>query len=234
MRCFTLGVIFAVATLVAGGRSWAQTYKTITINDEYSDWAGVPVLNSDAGDNSGGPDIGNTQIANDSQYLYIRNTYANGLTLQTYIGIDVDENAATGWDVFGLGLLGSDAGWVNQIGVAQAAGVFNSGPLTGDFSPGGYALLAPLVDSPSRELAISLTSLRTGGLPIFPDNTIRLVIYTDSGQGADGLPAGFPGDSGINGDMTAVINYTLAVPEPGGVAALFATLGACVARRRRR
>ena len=212
----------------------AGTYKTITIDDLYGDWAGVPVVDSDAGDNFGGPDIGDTQIANDGQYLYIRNTFPNNLTLSTYIAIDADQNPATGFDIFGLGILGSEAGWQNDFGFSQATGTFNSGPLIGaDFFGAGHALLSPFGNFSQRELAISLANANNGGLATFPGNAIRLLIYTDTGTGADGLPAGFPGDSGLNGDISAVIDYTLAVPEPASAYLLMlgVALGASRGRR---
>jgi hypothetical protein len=215
----------------------AGYFTTITIDDLYADWSGVPVVNADGGDNFGGPDIGDTQIANDGQYLYIRNTFPNSLVLSTYIAIDVDQNPATGFNVFNLGTMGSEAGWQNDFGFSQATGVFNSGPLIGDFFGGGHALLAPFGNFASRELAISLANANNGGQPTFPDATISLLIYADTGTGADGLPAGFPGDSGLNGDVTAVIHYTLAapasVPEPAGLI-LLATAGiGCWLFRRR-
>jgi hypothetical protein len=215
---------------------FAGTFKTITIDDAYADWAGVPVVDSDAGDNSGGPDIGDTQIANDGQYLYIRNTFPNSLQLSTYIAIDADQNPATGFDVFSLGILGSEASWQNDFGFSQATGTFNSGPLIGaDFFGAGHALLSPFGNFPQRELAISLANANNGGLPTFPGNAIRLLVYTDTGVGADGLPAGFPGDSGLNGDISAVIDYTLAVPEASsGLLALVAGFGLAVRRRRTR
>jgi hypothetical protein len=211
----------------------AGHFANITIDDSYGDWAGVPVVDSDAGDNFSGPDIGDTQIANDANYLYIRNTFPNSLQLSTYIGIDVDQNPATGFDVFSLGLLGSEAGWQNDFGFSQATGVFNSGPLIGaDFFGAGHALLAPFGNFGQRELAISLANANNGGLPTFPGNTIRLLIYTDTGAGADGLPAGFPGDSGINGDISAVINYTLTVPEPTALTLMtIAGFGVLILRR---
>jgi hypothetical protein len=231
-----LACLAAVALMAAPSAIplFAGTFKTITIDDAYADWAGVPVVNSDAGDNFGGPDIGDTQIANDGQYLYIRNTFANNLQLSTYIAIDVDQNPATGFDVFGLGILGSEAGWQNDFGFSQATGTFNSGPLIGaDFFGAGHALLAPFGNFGQRELAISLANANNGGLPTFPGNSIRLVIYSDTGAGADGLPAGFPGDSGLNGDISAVIDYTLAVPEASsGLLALMAGFGLAVRRPR--
>lgn len=218
----------------AGGLATAGTFKTITIDDLYADWAGVPVLDSDGGDNFGGPDIGDTQIANDNQYLYIRNTFANNLALGTFITIDVDENPATGFDIFSLGLVGTEAGWQNDFGFTQATGSFNDGVgLTGEFFGGGHANMAPFADVGSRELAISLSNMRNGGGATFPDNTIRLLVWVDKGTGADGLPAGFPGDDGRNYDVSAVINYTLAVPEASSFALATIAGGSLLIRRRK-
>jgi hypothetical protein len=232
-KTFLMGSAIAACLTLASASLHAGYFANITIDDAYADWAGVPVVDSDAGDNSGGPDIGDTQIANNGQYLFIRNTFPNSLQLSTYIAIDVDQNAATGFDVFGQGLVGSEAGWQNDFGFSQATGVFNSGPLIGaDFFGGGHALLAPFGNFGSRELAISLATQHNGGLPIFPGSTIRLLLYTDSGAGADGLPGGFPGDSGINGDISAVIDYTLAVPEPHSLVMLLtAGIGLFVRRQ---
>ena len=136
-----------------------------------------------------------------------------------------------------MGILGSEAGWQNDFGFSQATGLFNSGPLAGPFFGAGHALLAPFGNFATRELAISLANLNNGGLSTFPDNTIRLLIWTDSGTGADGIPAGFPGDTGVNGDWT-LIDYTLddsaSVPEPTSLVLLTtAGIGRWLFRRRR-
>jgi hypothetical protein len=211
----------------------AGTFKTIAIDGDYSDWAGVPVLDSDPVDNFSGPDIGDTQIANDSQYLYIRNTFHNDLSLGTFVTVDVDENPATGFDIFGLGLVGTEAGWQNDFGFTEATGVFNDGVgLSGDFFGGGHALLDLFADSGSRELAVSLANMRNGGGATFPDHTIRLMVWTDKGTGADGLPLGFPGDDGRNYDVSGVIDYTLAVPEPASARLAMIVGGLLLLRRR--
>jgi hypothetical protein len=211
----------------------AGVFKTITIDGDYSDWAGVPAVDSDPADNFSGPDIGDTQITNDSQYLYIRNTFHNNLSLGTFLTVDVDEDPTTGFNIFGLGLVGTEAGWQNDFGFTQATGVFNDGVgLSGEFFGGGHALLDLFADSGSRELAVSLANLRNGGGATFPDNTIRLMLWTDKGTGADGLPLGFPGDDGRNYDVSGVINYTLAVPEPAS-ATLVLLFGALLPLRRR-
>jgi PEP-CTERM motif len=216
-----------VASSLCGSGLHASTFKTITIDDDYSDWVGVPVLDSDGGDNQGGPDIGETQIANDNNYLYVRNTFPNNLALGTFISLDVDQNAATGYDLFGLGLMGSDAGWQNDFAFAQATGVFNSGGLSGEFFGGGHALLSPFANAGSRELAFSLSALfAANNAPVFPDNTISLLVWTDLGVGPDGTFGGF------NGDVSRVIQYTLAVPEPSSIVMACIALVA-IGRRRR-
>jgi hypothetical protein len=230
---FRLALIMVIAAMTCRLAS-AGTFKTISIDGDYSDWSGVPVIDSDPVDNTSGPDIGNTQIANDATHLYIRNTFHNNLSLGTFITVDVDENPATGFNIFGLGLVGSEAGWQNDFGFTEATGSFNDGVgLTGDYFGGGHALLDSFVDSGSRELALSLANMRNGGGATFPDNTIRLLVWTDKGVGADGLPSGFPGDDGKNYDVSGVINYTLAVPEPASASGA-ALAGALLLARRRR
>jgi hypothetical protein len=231
-RTFLRFAVLTLAVSCLAGPALAGTFKTIAIDDLYDDWTGVPVVDADAADNFSGPDIADTQIANDGQYLYIRNTFHNRLALGTFLAIDVDGDVTTGFDIFTQGLIGSEAGWQNDFGFAQATGVYNSGPLSGDYFGGGHALLAPFANASTRELAISLTALRTGGLPIFPDNTIKLMFWTDLGVGADGFPTGFPGDDGRNFDVSGVIEYTLAVPEPSTFALAFIAIAGCVARRR--
>ena len=93
--------------------------------------------------------------------------------MQTYIALDIDSNPATGYDIFGLGLIGSEAGWQNDFAFRQSTGVFNSGGLSGDYFGGGHALLSPFADAATnRELAISLDALfAADNSPVFPDDT---------------------------------------------------------------
>ena len=170
------GVPFSQVHCAVSAELQAGYFANIAIDDQYDDWTGVPVADSDAGDNFGGPDIGDTQIANDDKYLYIRNTFPNSLQLSTYIGVDADQNPGSGFNIFGLGIIGSEAGWQNDFGFSQSAGVFNSGPLIGaDFFGAGHALLSPFGNFPQREMAISLANANNGSLPTFPSNTIQIV-----------------------------------------------------------
>jgi hypothetical protein len=210
---------FAIIISAMGSPTlYAGTYRTITIDNAYADWVGVPVLDSDGGDNAGGPDIGDTQIANDDDNLYIRNTFPNSDALSTYIALDIDSNPATGYDIFGLGLIGSEAGWQNDFAFAQSTGVFNSGGLSGDYFGGGHALLSPFADAPNRELAISLDALfAADNSPVFPDGTFSLLIWTDNGF-----------------DVSARIDYTLATAVPEGSTLMFVPLAAVALLRHHR
>lgn len=216
----------------------AGTFKTITIDSDYSDWASVPALDDDSGDNSGGPDIGVTKIANDANYLYIYNTFPNGVELSTFTAIDFDSDSGTGFDVFGLGQIGAEAGWQNDFPFTQDAANFNNGNgMSGDFFGSGAALLNDFANGTERELAISLDIVFNAGTQaysgsdVFDDDTFDILFWTDAGLGADGIPAGLSGDTGINGDVSAAISYELAVPEPTAALMLSAGLLTLVRRR---
>ncbi|MEM8946317.1 MAG: PEP-CTERM sorting domain-containing protein [Planctomycetota bacterium] len=224
-RTIATAVVWVSVALLSAAAS-AGTYRTITIDDDHSDWVGVPVLDSDPADNPGSIDIAETQIANDDDFLYIRNTFHGSLSLNLFTGIDVDEDVATGFDIFGLGLIGQDSGWQTDFPFTSSnglgGGVFNDGfGMTGDFFGSGAALIDAFVDSNERELAISLDIIRNGPgtlVDVFPDDTVRLLFWSDQGQG----------------EVSGVINYTLAVvPEPASFALLCMAASCGVAVRQR-
>jgi PEP-CTERM motif len=204
--------------LAATGSAQAGTFATITIDDVYADWAGIPVVDSDPLDNPGFVDFADTQIANDNDFLYIRNTYWGPKSLGTFMGIDIDDDFDTGFNIFGLNLIGQDAGWQNDFPFTSGDNVFNDGQgMSGDFFGSGAGLLSPFADTTTREMAISLdVLLNEDNSALFPDNTIRILFWTDQSAG----------------DVTGVINYTLAVPEPASMALL--GLGGLAMLKRRR
>ena len=203
--------------LAMTGSAQAGTFATITIDDAYGDWAGVPVVDSDPMDNPGFVDFADTQIANDNDFLYIRNTYWGPKALGTFMGIDIDDDFNTGANIFGLNLIGQDAGWQDDFPFTSTDLLFNDGlGMSGDFFGSGAGLLSPYADVTSREMAISLdVLLNVDNSALFPDNTIRILFWTDQSAG----------------DVTTVINYTL-VPEPASMA-LVGLGGLAMLRRRR-
>ena len=204
-------------SMLVGLSASASTFATLTIDGVYTDWDAIPALDTDAADNAGFVDFHVTKIANDGQYLYIYNSFHEAKSLGAFTALDVDSNTATGFDVFGLGLIGSEAGWQNAFPFTQDSANFNNGiGMSGDFFGSGAALLTPFADGFERELAISLDAVFNGSnAPVFADDVFDLLFWTDQG----------------NGDVTATISYTLAVPEPATLG-VFAT-AALVALRRR-
>ena len=210
-------------TLVAallGSNAQAGTFMTATIDGSFAEWAGVPVLNADGGDNAGSVDIGNVQIANDDDFLYISVTYPNTLSTSTYISIDSDSNTATGFDVFSLGMVGAEASWQNDFPFTNGDGVFNNGlGISGDFFGSGAALISSPGDVAQKEWAISLDiTFNEDGSSVFDDADFDILIWTDAGAG----------------DVSAPISYTLAtsVPEPSSIALLGLTSLGLLRRRR--
>lgn len=217
----TLRVAGCVAVLaMLSTTAWAGTFTNIAIDGAFADWAGVPVLDSDAADNAGSVDLADIQIANDNDNLYIRATYHGALAQSTFIAMDIDQDPNTGFDVFTLGLIGSEVSWQNDFGFEQFSGLFNAGSMAGPNFGGGHALMSPFGESSSREWSISLDALHGGGVygsgTIFPDDSFDILLYSDAGVG----------------DVSSNISYTLAVPEPTSV--VLGLVGCCLLTSQRR
>jgi hypothetical protein len=179
------------------------TYAKISIDGSFCDWAGVPVLYTDDSGDGDPIDLATIQMANDESNLYIRLTYHTAVNPQsgagTSLAIDNDSNPATGFDIFGLGLVGSEAGWQNDFPFAQSNGVFNAGDITG-----GAALIAPYNSTTTeQEYAIPRSATFTAnGQPVFPGDSFALLVYTTDGTN----------------DVAGPVSYTFA-PEPPPVPA---------------
>ena len=83
-------------------------------------------------------DLASLSMANDSSNLYLLITYNQPVNpnssdgTNVYLAVDNDSNLSTGFDVLGLGLIGSEVGWENDFPFAQSNGVFNTnGGITG-------------------------------------------------------------------------------------------------------
>jgi hypothetical protein len=166
----------------------AGTYAKITVDGNFSDWAGVPVLATLAPGTSGTTlDLATLSMANDNSNLYLLVTYQTPVNPNAgpsvFLSLDNDNNTNTGFNVFGLNLVGSEAGWQNDFPFAQSNGVFN----TGGGLTGGAAAIAPFNSvTMTQEYAIARSAtFTTNGLPLFPNNTFTLLTYADPTPNAD-------------------------------------------------
>ena len=204
----TVTVKLAAVALLAFGsltlRASAGTYLTPTIDGNGSEWASVPIAINDPAE--GAPiDIATVQIANDDNYIYFRVTFHLAVNPQSgsglFLAIDNDNNTATGYDIYGLGLIGSEFGLENDFPFEQATGVFN----TGGGVTGGNGIIA-LYNSvvTEQEIAVSRAATFTAsGNPVFPNSTIGVAFYSTDGSG----------------DFAGTATYTFAtVPEPSTLA----------------
>jgi hypothetical protein len=179
------------------------------LGTEFDDWAGsgIPVVDMDPADNPGGSfiDLANLQIANDSSYIYLHMTMHNPpISLgNLYVAFDTDQNLATGFDWFGIGLIGSEFAYQTDFPFQQATGVFN----TGATILGEIALIFPFWTEAGPpfgneiEWRIPLSAMigPEPGTPAFPNDSFDLLVAT-----TDGL-----------GDVSQPIRYTLAEPPAG-------------------
>ena len=168
---------------------------------EFADWdaLGLTLATTDAADNPGFIDIASVEVANNDEFLFLRIKYHTTLSANTFIAIDTDQNTATGFDIFELGEIGSDAAFQNDFPFLQGVGAFNTGiAQTGGPLGNGGASIFPFFDQngDQKELAIpirdAMISFPSG--PTYPNDSIDIMIYTDQG----------------NADVTEVISYTFA------------------------
>lgn len=194
----------AAATLATCGlssRLFAGTYASIGIDGNFSDWTNVPITLTDPTGDGNPTDFGNIQLANDDNYLYLHVTYNTPVNPQAGAGVflafDTDSNTATGFNVYGLGTVGSELGYQNDFPFRQASGNFN----TGDTVNNGGALIAPYAATTTDQEYAILRSATFGSdnSPIFPNTSFSLMLYTN------GNPAE---------DVTTAIPYTFAIFDP--------------------
>src|SRR5262245_6029739 len=117
--------IFTLTGLVAP----AGTFKHITIDGDFTDWAGVPVTYSDASEEgaSAGTDFKDVWIAHDQDYVYGRVSFYNTgdlLRAQNNVFVNGDGDFATG---FGIRGTGSEMVIQGGTGYQEKNGNFNDG-----------------------------------------------------------------------------------------------------------
>ena len=180
----------------------------------FDEWSSIPLALTDPQDNPSALnliDIKDVKIANDSNFIYIYASGWRGRTKGLYLAFDTDQNVNTGFNIYGLGLVGSELGYVSDFPFDQRTpGVFNSnsnngtgscctgGPL--DVDNGGAALYPGWdVEYDQREWGVPLDAVWSVNQPFgptIPNKTFNLMLWTDQGLT----------------DVTDVITYTLATP----------------------
>ncbi|HSA03702.1 MAG TPA: hypothetical protein P5055_23490, partial [Candidatus Paceibacterota bacterium] len=138
-RSFALIWLMSCLAFGSPQEASAGTFKHITIDGTFTDWAGVPpAAVDDEGDEIpgtlGGFDLREVYVANDDQYVYLRIVIHSSSSNTDYTKyhhhfyIDSDNDPATGHAVYGLGseMLIEDAG-----GYSERYGTFNDGEMTG-------------------------------------------------------------------------------------------------------
>lgn len=226
----TLNRLLALAALsTAAVTANAGTFANISVVDgNFDDWAGIDAAYTDPSGDGAPGDINQVFIANNETTLFIRVTFYTAVNPQLlggfYISVDNDSNAATGYNVYSAGIVGSEAGWQNDYPFQQATNVFNTGAETS----GAAAGVSPYYTvTTSQEISISRSAIMdtsTGALA-FPNNSFNLALYFNGGT---------------QDDITGAIAYTFAsasaVPEPSTYAAFAGAgvLALAVLRRRNR
>src|SRR5213076_1420337 len=112
----------------------AGTFKHITIDGSFDDWAGIPpaFTRSDP-DTTTSVAYKDIYVANDETYLYIRFTLfsaADPFTSHENIFLDTDNNVGTGFSAAG-GRVGSEMLIQGGAGYQEKNGGFNEGAING-------------------------------------------------------------------------------------------------------
>jgi hypothetical protein len=171
VACVTAAVWMYAAIASAG------TYKNITIDGDFGDWTGVPLLHtSPTNNNPNVVDYQDIYAANDENYLYIRftlHTAANPFTFLQNIFVDADNDGLTGFGAGGY--IGSELLIQEGTGYQEKNGIFNAGTVTNL----SWAA-APSGSGTNFEARISRAARNTSdGLLVFTNDTIAFVLEAE-------------------------------------------------------
>ena len=224
-----LAAVAACTVGFLGTAVHAGTYAPITIDGNFSDWTNVS--RSAASGTADGATIDPIQLklANDATNMYVLITFATPVASATvdgtYLVVDSDGNKATGFDVFGQGVIGSNTAFENDYPFSEATGNYNDGTQP----TGATFTVAPsnTTTTSQEEIAIPLTASQVdataGGYTglLFPaTNAFSIGVFTDAG-GVDTVLASTP----------YTLGTPVAVPEPASLSLL--ALGAAPLLRAR-
>jgi hypothetical protein len=168
----------AVSITVVAGTNALSTYKKITVDGSFADWAGVPWAYQGTVD--GNPvNYIQVQFANDTNYLYghikLASPYALFSDYYSHVFFGTDLNAQTGYPVGGA-LFGSEMMIESGYGYDQRNGSFNAGSIANL----GWAV-APAVSANEFEFRVSLSALYPDNSKVFGANPIRLLLQDNRG-----------------------------------------------------
>ena len=166
-------------------------------------WEGIPPALSDpVGD--GIPDIVSVKVANDLEHFFIRVEYNGAVAVNTFedspslfLSLDRDRNPATGYDIYGRGIIGTEVSWQNRVPFLQSRGNFNTGEALEDAVP----LISPYSTRTTSQTYVLSRKGRfrdhTGSdLRIFPGGPFRIGVWSD----------------GSNPEFVGAIDYVFAPP----------------------
>lgn len=178
-HCLLNNVIAIALFASAAVATHAGTFKRISIDGSFGDWAGVPIAYVDSSETTAGADFRSVYVANDDQYLYVRFTlYApdSPFTSRNNIFIDADDNAGSGFHPLSLADFGSELLIQSGTGYQEKGGGFNEGPINGlDWAA------SPAENATEFELRISRSATFAGdGLPVFAGGTIALLLESEN------------------------------------------------------
>ena len=171
-----LGSLTAIAASLLSLTCGAGTYKHITIDGDFSDWAGVPVAFTQPADTTLSIAYTNIFVANDENYLYIRfaiSTSDDPFTSHQNMFFDADANTATGYPAGGY--VGSEMLIQGGAGYQEKNNGFNEGGINGlDWQA------APAAPAMEFEVRISRgATFASDSTPVFANPTIGFVMESE-------------------------------------------------------
>jgi len=185
-----------------------SNYAAINVDGNDADWSAIPVTGTDpTGDSV--PDIASVKVANDADYLYVLVQYNGAVDTNTlngspslFLSLDNDANSGTGFDIYGLNQVGAEVSWQNDFPFAQDAANYNRGAV---FTNGAAGISPYFANTTFQEYRIARNATYSIGggpeLPIFPNNSIKLALWSDHG---------------VSAEFAGAVNYTFAASPTAG------------------